>query len=165
MKKFLFLALLVLSVFTANVFAAGEVDVWGGCTRLNMDNAFTVGLDCFFDVNKKNPKPGLRVVYLRSGENRISSASVMFGVRSDYDIGEKFNLNGKLFVDILEFNNTKKRSGIKVGGVIFLFGVDPSVGLQYLFTEKFGLGLDLGYRLSPTPFSGFTAKLGLNFKI
>ncbi|GHT51787.1 hypothetical protein AGMMS49990_06830 [Endomicrobiia bacterium] len=203
MKKFSFLVLLVLSVFATNAFA-GELDVWGGYTKLNgvdklvskgidsvkipddtkvsisgdMDNAFTVGLDYFFGDNE-NAKPGFRVDYLRSGEKKMSSnkgkstsirislSSAMFGGRANYDISEKFSLNGKLFVGIASVTSIIN-TGIdeKNEDLGYCFVVDPSVGAQYLFTEKFGLGLDLGYRLfsSEGP-KGFTAKLGLNFKI
>ncbi|GHT51200.1 hypothetical protein AGMMS49990_05020 [Endomicrobiia bacterium] len=249
MKKLSFLVLLVLSVFAANVFAEGEVDVWSGYTRLDFDrnidkfvdnnndylkkvsdgmfevskflgpdserfaeiskviadldglkmdssgkmgNVFAVGVDCFFGGDE-NVKHGLRAAYLQSGKRKIfmskngvpidgasciSSASlisVMPGVKASYDISEKFSLNGKLFAGIAKSNRV---SGFNlkfaVGNVVniyytypfgYKFAMDMSVGAQYLFTKKFGLGLDLGYRPFPSGFSGFTAKLGLNFKI
>jgi hypothetical protein len=49
-----------------------------------------------------------------------------------------------------------------------------STSVQYLFTKRFGVGLDVGYRYTPeiTPskdikidFSGPTFALGLNYKI
>ncbi|GHT51197.1 hypothetical protein AGMMS49990_05010 [Endomicrobiia bacterium] len=233
MKKFSFLALLVLSVFATNAFAEGEVDVWGGYTRLDSDkeidkfvdnindylkkgsdgvsgfrgldpelrdvykinnngstnNAFTVGVDYFFG-NGENVKPGFRVAYLRSGEKkismsengtviddiylftRVSLASIMPGIRLSYDISEEFSLNGKLFagIAVADYNfklgskyESLDKSEISLGRTAF--AMDMSVGAQYLFTKKFGLGLDLGYRPFPSGFSGFTAKLGLNFKI
>ncbi|GHT37046.1 hypothetical protein AGMMS49593_03250 [Endomicrobiia bacterium] len=105
----------------------------------------------------------------------------MPGMRLNYDINEKFSLNGKLFAGIAiascnigvdlsgKVKDKLKKLKFKtndlgaIGGCRFGMGV--SIGAQYLFTEKFGLGLDLGYRPFPSDLSGFTAKLGLNFKI
>ncbi|GHT39208.1 hypothetical protein AGMMS49593_09770 [Endomicrobiia bacterium] len=204
MKKFLFLVLLVLSVFSANVFA-GELDVWGGYTRLDsseiaslenmfnyiknlkgkgakvsgkLGNAVTVGLD-YFGSGNKNVKPGFRVAYLQSGskikmsshENttsaNVSLISVMSGIKLNRDISEKFSLNGKLFLGRARgrLSTENGTTGEDFDDVKYLFAADVSIGAQYLFTEKFGLGLDLGYRPFPSDLSGFTAKLGLNFKI
>ncbi|GHT40820.1 hypothetical protein AGMMS49921_02830 [Endomicrobiia bacterium] len=152
-----------------------------------LDHAFTVGMDYYFD-NDKNVKHGFRVAYSRSGEQittfkrksdgstfdvpcRISTIYAMFGGRANYDISEKFSLNGKLFVGIakanhgfgLDFNGYTVDLADKDDG--YSLAADASVGVQYLFTKKFGLGLDLGYRPLPIDLSGFTAKLGLNFKI
>ncbi|GHT63887.1 hypothetical protein AGMMS50222_03020 [Endomicrobiia bacterium] len=217
MKKFSFLVLLVLSVFSANVFAESEVDVWGGYARFGfdkkvdksfsiidslsdesdehvtkrkikgmLDRAFTVGVDYYFG-NGENVKPGFRVAYSQSCDTKkisvgsvngddayvsimASLGSVMPGIRLNYDINEKFSLNGKLFAGIAmtSYNIGVDLSGktndlVAIGGC--RFAADVSIGAQYLFTEKFGLGLDLGYRPFPSDLSGFTAKLGLNFKI
>ncbi|GHT58112.1 hypothetical protein AGMMS50233_11380 [Endomicrobiia bacterium] len=246
MKRLSFLVLLVLSVFATNVFAEGEVDVWGGYTRLDfdrkidkqvdntndflkkvsdgmfemskfldpdsefakitkagadsldgfkinsngkMDNAFAVGVDCFFGGDE-NVKPGFRVAYLQSGKRktfmskngifiddiylftRVSLASIMPGIRLSYDVSEEFSLNGKLFAGIAVADNNFKLGSkhesldkFEISSSRTAFAMDTSVGAQYLFTKKFGLGLDLGYRPFPSDFSGFTAKLGLNFKI
>ncbi|GHT49294.1 hypothetical protein AGMMS49936_11900 [Endomicrobiia bacterium] len=163
-----------------------------------LDHVFTVGVDYYFG-NGENVKPGFRVACSQSCDTkkisvgsvnsddayvsmRTSLGSVMPGIRLNYDINEKFSLNGKLFAGIaiascnigvdlsgkvkdklkkLEFDKTDDL--VAIGGC--RFGMDVSIGAQYLFTEKFGLGLDLGYRPLLLDFSGFTAKLGLNFKI
>ncbi|GHT48180.1 hypothetical protein AGMMS49936_10380 [Endomicrobiia bacterium] len=198
MKKFLFLVLLVLSVFAANVFA-GELDVWGGygiCTKYISDqessdvcdvisskgdsaNVSTAGLDYFFD-NDKNVKPGLRVAYSRSGEQittfkrkidgstydvssgRFSIASAMFGGKMYCDISENFRLNVKLFAGVVRKKNDSASIVRSIADIEYMFVFEQSIGVRYLFTEKFGLGLDLGFEPA---FQGHVAKLGLNFKI
>jgi hypothetical protein len=130
-------------------------------------------------------------------EKQVYEASlmpIMVGTSHSYSINERFTLNGKIFAGIgfvslkwrteysaketysndptLDETESDSSSGEKYTGC---FVTDISIGAEYSFTEKFGLGFDLGYRFTPktevdetglvkVDFSGVTTKLSLNYK-
>jgi hypothetical protein len=126
---------------------------------------------------------------------KISLIPIMVGGSYNKNISEKFSLNGKLFcgVGLINFESncsfcyfvlheTQKKwhrhnmvqmySEIDENSCCFI--ADFSVGPQYSFTKRFSIGLDLGYRFTPTTtmpkdikldFSGFTSTLSLSYKL
>jgi hypothetical protein len=165
-------------------------------------SAPTVGLEYMHGI-RNNYKIGTRLgalykninITLNSGsvtikDNdtycRIIIIPIMFGGSYSKNISKKFSLNGKSFLGYVPINFRSKNSFVntskdlnkkivkELDKTIGCFILDFSIGIEWLFTKRFGVGLDVGYRFTPEvmpskdikiDFSGATFTLGLSYKI
>ena len=114
----------------------------------------------------------------------IIAVPMMFGGSYSKNISEKFILNGKSFLGCTPINfksknsftnkDSKEKIAKELNKTTVCFMLDFSVGAEYLFTKRFGIGFDVGYRYTPEitlskdiklDFSGATFALGLSYKI
>lgn len=116
---------------------------------------------------------------------RIIIMPIMFGGSYSKDVSKNFSLNGKsflgyAFVDFKSKNSfTNKEDPSKkivkylnkTTGCLIL---DFSIGAEWLFTKRFGIGFDVGYRFTPEvipskdiklDFSGVLFALNLSYKV
>jgi hypothetical protein len=126
--------------------------------------------------------------------NKVGTSLIPIMVGGEYkkNISEKISLNGKLFAGYglisfdYEYKSDYKVYRISDGSLAYreedkndkdetkgCFVADISVGTEYSFTKKWGLGIDVGYRFTPktkvedgfkVDFSGLTTALNLNYK-
>lgn len=109
------------------------------------------------------------------GKYQILLRSAMLGGSYNQSINEKVSWNSKIFFgcswidfDFKPLNYTYRSRGISC------FTSELSTGVQYLFTKRFGVGLDVGYKYTmeieplkdiKLDLSGVTFALGLSYKI
>jgi hypothetical protein len=135
----------------------------------------------FREIDQKTPK-GKKI----GGNFHSGLLPIMAGVSYNRNISEKFSLNGKLFLGygaaffgshayVIENdeNGVEHKNRYKYiyeSGICFVS--DLSIGAEYVLTKKYKLGLDVGYRFTPTTtilegtkldISGFTAALSCSF--
>ncbi|MDR2251262.1 MAG: hypothetical protein LBD98_00230 [Endomicrobium sp.] len=115
----------------------------------------------------------------KEGEFFSGFYAVMIGGSYNKSVSKKINLNGKLFFGYSRVKFISKNSGIKSLPFIptkqtTCFIAELSTGIQYLFTKRFGIGFDVGYRFTPKievseaiklNFSGVTGALNLSYKV
>jgi hypothetical protein len=187
-----------------NTYAKSEISAWVGVSKLDLKNVNglfagfngkikikhsnklvlpIIGLEYMHDIcnNYKMGASlgvmGKRISFINEETNRcmiectIVSVPMMLGGCYNKDIGEKVSLNGKVFlgytfVDLKSTKEVNKTSGCFIS--------DISVGGQYMFTKRFGAGLDVGYRFATDAeiedniklnFSGIKFALNLSCKV
>ncbi|MDR2396189.1 MAG: hypothetical protein LBD57_06280 [Endomicrobium sp.] len=112
---------------------------------------------------------------------RIIIIPMMFGGSYSKKMRENFSLNGKLFlgyafVDFESKNSFTLSEKIvkELNKTTGCFILDSSIGVEWFFTKRFGVGFDFGYRFTPEilpskniklDFSGATFALNLNYKV
>ena len=194
MKK-IFTLLMIFYFFITKAFGTGDFSLW--CERSvpkipQMDEVAAWGVDYMHDIHD-SWKIGARVEYLGGEFSTVSSnvkvhcnpyfKAVMIGGGYNKSIGKNFNLNGKSFLGCSFVHVHPKEIPYTISSKIFdvvpRFVGELSMGIQYLFTKRFGLGFDVGYRFVPEitiqdvkgtkdikiDFSGATFALGLSYKI
>jgi hypothetical protein len=102
--------------------------------------------------------------------------AAMIGGSYNKSVSEKINLNGKLFFgcSFIYFSPQGYSAPFVSTKRATCFIAELSTGIQYLFTKKFGIGFDVGYRFTPEievseaiklNFSGVTGALNLSYKV
>jgi hypothetical protein len=114
---------------------------------------------------------------IRKGVCSTNAYSIMLGGSYSKNISEKFRVNGKIFLgaDYVRFycpSLIGDKKNLKKFKSCFIS--DLSLGIEWLFTKRIGIGFDFGYRFTPEvvpskdiklDFSGFVYNLGVSYKI
>jgi hypothetical protein len=116
---------------------------------------------------------------------KIMIMPMMFGGSYSRNIGRNFSLIGKSFlgyalVDFKSKNSftlrdtSSEKIAKELNKTTGCFILDSSIGVEWLFTKRFGIGFDVGYRFTPEievskaiklNFSGVTVALNLSYKV
>lgn len=148
---------------------AHELNLINGysCGKNMKEGAFIVGVDFYFsEIEDKNTKLNLKSVKQKIGcrissfeakramsnvnkseMEKVENTSIKFGFCEEFIKNEKILFNNKIFVGIGIYTRNEDMAKVSVTNVIFP-EMDISIGSTYCLTKKWGLSIDLGYRLS-----------------
>jgi hypothetical protein len=126
-----------------------------------------VGVDFYFsEIEAESTKPNLKSVKQKIGcrissfeakramsnvnkseREKVENTSIKFGLSEEFIKNEKILFNSKIFVGIGIYTRNENIPESSVTNVIYP-EMDISIGSTYFLTKKWGLNIDLGYRLS-----------------
>jgi hypothetical protein len=154
----------------------------------DIDNNFKIGTRVGATGKNINLTPHDNLISSIKDDNsycRIIIIPMMLGGSYSKNIGKNFSLNGKLFLGYASVDFKSKNSFTlrdnpsskivkELNKTAGCFILDSSIGVEWFFAGKFGVGFDVGYRFTPEimaskniklDFSGVTLALNLSYKV